>query len=333
MFDLFGVGILVALVVVFGVLAARARRLKNGVLRWGAVILSGLLAVIPAALLALALVGFYRLNRPHPNPVVDIRVAGSAAQIARGQQLAHVCAGCHADDRNPPLSGVNMGKKFGLPPIGSLYAPNLTPAGNIQDWSDGELIRAIREGVHKNGRSLLVMPAQNFRNLSDEDVQAVVAYLRAQPATGEPTPNSQFNVLGALFILMSDFQTAQPPVSSVPMPQPGTPAYGQYMVDIIGCRDCHGDQLQGKVDNGQPGPPPGPNLTKIVPFWTEEQFMTLFNTGTLPDGSAVPTLTLADGTTEPKMPWTEVRASTTDDELKDIYTYLHSLPAVEGPAQ
>ncbi len=75
---------------------------------------------------------------------------------------------------------------------------------------------------------------------------------------------------------LSDFRTAQAPAGQVAAPQADTPAYGKYMVDILGCRDCHGDQLQGKVETGQPGPPPGPNLTQIVPQWTEEQFMTFF---------------------------------------------------------
>lgn len=61
--------------------------------------------------------------------------------------------------------------------------------------------------------------------------------------------------------------------------------------------------------------------------------MTFFNTGRLPDGSTVPTLTLPSGRTEPTMPWPEVRAVATDEELKAIYAYLHSLPPVEGPAK
>jgi cytochrome c553 len=224
--------------------------------------------------------------------------------------------------------------KFAAPPLGTLYAPNLTPSGNIQDWTDGELIRAIREGIHKNGRSLLIMPAENLRNLSDDDVQALVAYLRSQPAIGGPTPTNKFDLVGAIFINLFDFRTAQSPVGNVvTAPQPGIPEYGRYMVDIIGCRSCHGDQLQGKLDKGQPGPPPGPNLTLIVPQWTEEQFMTFFNTGELPGGKLVPILTLPNGFSEPRMPWPLVRAATTDDELKAMYAYLHSLPPVEGPAK
>ncbi len=103
------------------------------------------------------------------------------------------------------------------------------------------------------------------------------------------------------------------------------------MADVIGCRGCHGDQLQGKADTGAPGPPPGPNLTRIVPHWTEAQFLTFLNTGKLPGGGTVPTLTLPSGFTGPRMPWPEVRAIATDEELKAIYAYLHSLPPAAGP--
>lgn len=331
MFDIAGVAILVILIVVFGFLTARAWKAKRLWLRWMGTLLSGLLTLIPAALLVLALVGFYKLNQRYDNPVAEIQVAGTPDQIARGEQLANICVSCHTPGNQLPLSGSNFAAKFDFPPLGTLYAPNLTPSGNIKDWTDGEVIRAIREGVYRDGRSLLVMPSANFRNLSDEDVQALVAYLRSQPATNEPSPDNRFNVLGAIFMNLSDFRTAQAPTGQVAAPQADTPAYGKYMVDILGCRDCHGDQLQGKVENGQPGPPPGPNLTQIVPQWTEEQFMTFFNTGTLPGGGQIPILTLKSGFSEPRMPWQMVRAATTDDELKAMYTYLHALQPLDSP--
>lgn len=333
MFDVVGVLSLVALTVGLGFLTTRAWRLRNAVLKWIGSLLASVLTVIPAALLVFALVGFYKLNARYANPAADIKVAGTPEQIARGQQLAHVCTGCHSatKDFQLPLAGVDVATRYDMSFLGTFYGPNLTPAGNIQDWTDGEVIRAIREGIHKDGRSLLLMPANVGRNLSDDDVQALVAYLRSQPATGAPTPATNLSVLGAIFINLFDLRTAQPPVGSVTALPTGTPAYGKYMVDILGCRDCHGAQLQGKVDNGQPGPPPGPNLTRIVPGWTEDQFMTFFNTGRRPDGSPVPTLTLASGFTEPRMPWNEFRAAVTDAELHDMYTYLHALAPVESP--
>jgi cytochrome c553 len=322
MFDWVGVLSLLLVAGLFGFGVTRAWRLKNGFLRWGGTLLGGLLTLLPLALLALALAGFAKLNQQHGNPVADIKVAGTPEQIARGQRLANICASCHATaPEQLPLVGDNFVRKFNFPPLGTLYAPNLTPAGEIKDWTDGQVIRAIREGVHASGRSLLIMPSDNFRNLSDDDAQALVAYLRSQPATGQRSPANQFNVLGAIFTNLADFRTAQSPVGHVAAPQPGTPANGKYLVDIIGCRACHGAQLQGRVDNGQPGPPAGPNLTQIVPTWTQAQFLNFFNTGALPGGGHI----------GPNMPWPEVRAVATDDELKDLYSYLHALPPVAGP--
>ena len=188
MFDIAGVTIVVILIVVFGFLTVRAWKAKRPWLKWMGTLLSGLLTIIPAALLILALIGFAKLNQRYDNPVANIQVAGTAAQIARGEKLAHTCSSCHSPGNELPLSGSNFATKFDFPPLGTLYAPNLTPSGNIKDWTDGEVIRAIREGVYKDGRSLLVMPSGGFRNMSDEDVQALVAYLRSQPASRRTHP-------------------------------------------------------------------------------------------------------------------------------------------------
>lgn len=333
MFDIIGVLILVIMIAIFGFFTFRIWKAKRRWQKWIGTFLSGLLTLIPAALLVLALIGFAKLNKHYNNPVTPVQIAGTPDQIARGEKLANLCVSCHTPENQLPLAGSNFTAKFEFPPLGTLYAPNLTPSGNIKSWTDGEVIRAIREGIHKSGRSLLVMPSATMRNMSDEDVQALVAYLRSQPAMGNPTPETQFNVLGAIFLNLSDFRSAQPPVSHVTAPETGTPAYGKYLVNIFGCSDCHGDQLQGKVDNGQPGPPPGPNLTQIIPKWTEAEFMNLFNTGTLPSGSKVPIFTLKSGFSSPRMPWTEFRAAATDDELKAMYAFLHSLQPVEGPAK
>jgi mono/diheme cytochrome c family protein len=333
MFDIVGVTLLVILIVLFGALTLSAWKTKNRWLKWMGTLLSSLLTIITAALLVLALIGFYKLNQRFDNPVSEIQVARTPAQIARGEKLANICVSCHTPGNQLPLSGSNFASKFEFPPLGTLYAPNLTPSGDIKDWADGEIIRAIREGVHRNGRSLLVMPSANFRNMSDEDVQALVAYLRSQPASGESSPDNHLNVLGAIFMNVSDFRVAQQPVGNVTAPQPETPAYGKYLVDILGCRDCHGNQLQGKVENGQPGPPPGPNLTKIVPKWTEEEFMAFFNTGTMPGGGQVPILTLKSGFSEPRMPWQVVRAATSDDDLMAMFSYLSTLSPLESPTR
>ena len=332
MFDFLGVLTLVVLIVLFGFLAARAWRIKNTLLRWVGAGLAGALTLIVVGVLGLALRSYYLLNEQHNVPVAAVTVAGTPEQLARGEQLAHLCINCHSPNGELPLAGADFVTRFDMPPMGTLYAPNLTPGGDIDNWTDGEVIRAIREGVHRDGRSLLIMPSNIGRNYSDDDVQALVAYLRSQPPTGGPTPRNQLNLLGALFLNLADLRTVQAPVGNVTAPPTtDTLAYGKYMVDIVGCRDCHGEQLQGKVDTGQPGPPSGPNLTRIVPTWTEAEFMTFFNTGVMPNGATVPMEVLASGFSTPRMPWNEVRAATTDAELKAMYAYLSTLPPVEGP--
>ena len=106
------------------------------------VFIAGLLTLIPAALLVLALIGFSKLNERYDNPAAVIRITGTPAQIARGEKLAHICSSCHSPGDELPLSGTNFAVKFDFPPLGTLYAPNLTPSGNIQDWTDGEVILA-----------------------------------------------------------------------------------------------------------------------------------------------------------------------------------------------
>jgi hypothetical protein len=102
--------------------------------------------------------------------------------------------------------------------VATLYPPNLTPAGEIKNWSDGELIRAIREGVHQSGRPLLIMPSDEFHNLSDADVRSVVAYLRSQRAVkhdaNTDTPSNGVNLFGALYVGAGIFDmSVQPPIT------------------------------------------------------------------------------------------------------------------------
>ncbi|MEJ2352781.1 MAG: hypothetical protein P8Y03_23595, partial [Anaerolineales bacterium] len=73
MFDIAGVTILVISIVVFGFLTLRAWNAKSRGLKWIGSILSGLLTTILAALLALALIGFYKLNKRYINPVAEIQ--------------------------------------------------------------------------------------------------------------------------------------------------------------------------------------------------------------------------------------------------------------------
>lgn len=311
--------LLLVLAGLFFFLATRAWRNRRGWIKWPGVVLSALLGLVLVLIAGVALKGYAQLNfAPYQYTVSDVQVAGTPEQIARGERLAYGCSDCHATTMSQlPLDGSAGNLLAGGPPVGTLYAPNLTPGGDMKNWSDGLIIRAIREGVDDQGRPLLVMASEPFSHLSDDDVQALVAYLRSQPAVENDTPERNINLLGALFIGAGMFPTsAQPPVTEkIVAPPAGTAEYGKYLVYATGCRDCHGPELDGSEN---PFVPPGPSLVNSIPAWSEEQFIALFRTGVNNTGRAVdPTV----------MPWKTYSHLFTDPELKDIYTFLKTLPS------
>ena len=310
MFDVVGVAVLVGLAVALGWLGRRAWRSARRVVKWVGATLCGLLALVVATALVVALVGYYKLNRKYDNPVAQISVEVTPELVARGERFGQFCAGCHAADQSLPMEGFDfLGED--APPIGTLWAPNLTPT-HLGEWSDGEIIRAIREGIHRSGRSLVIMPSKFFRNLSDADVHAIVAYLRSQPPIEPDTPPNRLNVLGAILINVFPMREAQPPVTEPVVAPPAGPTaeYGEYLTSIS-CAICHGVDLGGDAEFNAPG------LIGAGLAWTEDQFIAFMRTGVRPDGRPV------DGKA---MPWAmlgELLAD--DDELKAIFARLAAL--------
>ncbi len=306
--------LLLGVAALFVWLATRAGRSRRAIIKWPGTILSGLFGLVFLAAAVVMGLGAYRLNvAPYAYQNPTIQVAMTQDQIQRGQQLAHVCAGCHSPNGDLPLSG-SQDNFMTDTPFGVLFAPNLTPAGPLKDWTDGEIIRALREGVDKNGRPLLIMPSVTFNHISDEDAQALVAYLRSQPAVSRDLPVTSVSPMGALLLGAGMFTTSaqQPitqPVASIPA---GTAEHGKYLVDAWGCHDCHGPYMAGGSD---PSGAQAPNITVIVPKWSQAEFLQFFNAGMLPGGKMI----------SDQMPWRDYRNSFTDQDLTDIYNYLHSL--------
>ena len=176
----------------FGWLALRAWRVRRALLKWTGVILAGLITLVLALITGVIGRGLWTIYAPPPfSPAPDLTVAASAGQIARGQHLAlSLCAGCHSSNGELPLNGgYDVGKDSPVN-IGELISFNLTPGGPLKDWSDGEIFRVIRQGVDRDGRGLIVMANLPVRHLSDDDIQAVIAYLRSQPAAPNPPKDS-----------------------------------------------------------------------------------------------------------------------------------------------
>lgn len=315
--NLIGILILIFLFVGFGLLTWRSWHSRRAVLKWGGSILSVLLTILLAAVTVFAATGFYKIYTPQHPPVPNLVINGTPDQIARGEHIANVlCSQCHSTTGDTVLSGGgNFGEKSPIP-IGMLVPHNLTPAGSLKSWSDGEIFNALREGVDKNGRTLIAMGGLPIRNLSDADIQAVIAYLRSQPATPSQVQLKEGDSPNFLFVVLAGagFAPFTPPVSGqiVAPPEGPTVEYGKYIVSFQGCRDCHGPDLTG----GKGGlTPVGPSL-RVVKGWTQAGFMDTIRTGIDPTGHQLSDV----------MPWKDFRKMS-DVELAAIYEYLHSLPA------
>ncbi|MCE7986690.1 MAG: cytochrome c [Caldilinea sp. CFX5] len=294
----------------------RARRM----VRMSLFTLAGLVSVLLVALTAIYIGSQVRLNRHYDIAVQPPPIPAIAASIARGQHLATAVTGC-TDCHGADLSG----HTFADAPPFLLVASNLTRgAGGVgSQYSDADWVRAIRYGVRPNGKSLIFMPSKHFAKMSHEDLGAIIAFIKSvAPVDHEQEPSS-LRLLGRLLLLIGEYplpaETVDVNAPIVVAPPSGrTVDYGQYLVSIGACSECHGTRLAGAAP-AEPGAPPGVNLTPggNIGQWSEAEFINTLRTGLRPDGTAI----------NAAMPWW-VLAQQTDDELGAIYRYLRSLPAL-----
>jgi mono/diheme cytochrome c family protein len=301
------------LTILFIWLALRAWRAKSIPLRLAAGIPTVALALVGVALTGMMARGMLILyTRQAPPAFEEVRISGTPDQIARGEHLARTtCAGCHSATGDLPLAGGrNLSDDAGLP-LGDYYPPNITPAGRVSTWTDGQLWAFFRYARLPDGR-LTMMPVTNMSNLSDEDLTSVLAFIRSQDPVENEVPPLNLSPLTVLLAGSSMIDTRfEPKTGPVAAPLAGpTAAYGEYIVSYQDCRDCHGKLLDGNVS---PPAPPGPNL-RAVQGWTLEQFVTAMRTGVKP----------GEATMVATMPWRQI-GRMDDVELEAIYQYLLTL--------
>jgi mono/diheme cytochrome c family protein len=304
----------VATTLVVAWLTMRVRHARHPAAKWSGLAAGGLFAFILLVVSGASTRGMWMLYSPHGRLVRDLKVEATPERIIRGQQIANSwCVGCHSMNGELPLSGgKNLSDEAGIP-LGDLYTINLTPAGPLAGWTDGEIFRAIRDGADNRGRRLPVMSSQRVRNLSDEDIQAVIAYLRSQPAVQHETPPPKPSFLAVMFAgagLLPYLPDMAPDTIFAP-PRGATLEYGQYTVKWMGCDECHGAQLTG---GGGGVLPKGPSL-RSVKGWTAEQFIATMRSGKTPFGKQLDSLA---------MPWKFV-GRLSDEELTAMHKYLASL--------
>lgn len=295
--------------------------------------------------------GIYMLKTSFPDvgEASNVQVEATPEQIARGKYLAyHVssCIDCHSE-RNwdyyaAPLVMGSEGKggevfpeEMGLP--GTLVAPNITPAA-LGDWTDGEIIRAFTSGVNKHGEALFpMMPYPMYANMAEEDVHAIVAYLRTLKPIEHTPPRSTLNFPMNLIV-----RTIPKPYEVPPMPdKTNSVAYGKYLTTIAACGECHtqkdhGAPLPGmEMAGGFEFPLPTGKLVRsanITPDketgignWTREYFIAQFKRFDKPEAHMIP---VQDGHNT-VMPWA-MYAGITEADLGAIYDYLRTVAPVKN---
>lgn len=271
---------------------------------------------------------------------------GAAAQdqdalVARGEYLMNgpvACGNCHTprDDKMMPIADKAFAGGFPIfDPIGiDAHSANITPDPDtgIGTWTDEEIIVAIREGKTPDGRIVFPpMPVPTYNAMSDDDVKAIVAYLRTIPAVHNEVPESTYKIP----------QRAMPPAKGTPAPPASDKvAYGGYIVNALAhCMECHtpftaeGMPDMARMGAGGFGIHLGPDAVVItanitpdpetgIGKWTDEEIKTAITTGVRPGG----------GKLAPPMPYANF-ANMTDEDLDAVVAYLRSIPPVTNKVE
>lgn len=285
-----------------------------------------------------------RQNLRYDTLAPAITASADTTVIARGHYIVWSvapCAGCHGDPAQTqafmdgaeiPLSG---GYHFDIPP-GTFYVRNITsdPATGIGAIPDSLIARALRYGVRHDGRPLL--PFMELQGMSDEDLTAVISYLRTVPPVTNRVPDHRPNLLGrvvlATILSKPIGPKAPPPAVS---PHGATVENGRYLAGSVAlCVTCH---TQRNPNTGEYTGTPfagakafesdtlgnvynPPNLTPAartgrLTNMTEDEFVARIRAG-----RAVP---------HSPMPW-QVFSRMHEEDLRAIYRFLHSLPPTEN---
>jgi cytochrome c553 len=265
-------------------------------------------------------IGILKYYFPGVDPAPELTVEGTPEQVARGEYLTNLsCIGCHGavdaqgnqTGEQPFSGGWNFGAAEGVGFAGLIAAENLTPAGKLAGYSDGELFRSLRYSVDQNGHLLSAMSLLPYSELSDADTLAVIAYMRSLPPAENDLPTGdKLNYIGMLAAGAGFYGDPKTASATVTAPAEGvTPEYGKYVATYGDCRTCHGPDMTGA--KATMVLPAVPNARPYVSKISEAEFAEMMRTGVRPNG-----LAFTDN-----MPW-ENAARMTDEDLSALYLYL-----------
>ena len=256
--------------------------------------------------------------------------ASADASLERGTYLVEgpaACDNCHTPQGpEGPIQSLYLGGMLmEQSDAYTIVASNITPGSRVEEWTDAELARAIREGIRPDGSVIgPPMPIGLYRRLSDDDLMSIVMYLRHVPPVERDPGRSVYN------IPLPD--SYGPPIDTVEALVPSvTVEYGEYLAGRVAhCIECHstlGPQgpmydthlgAGGYEFHGPWGVSVAPNITPTgLSDYSDAELIGLIAEGVRPGG--VPMM--------PPMPYGNF-ARMTQNDLDAVILYLRSLPAL-----
>ncbi len=257
--------------------------------------------------------------------------ADNDALIARGSYLSEgiaACGNCHAvRERGQivPEKGLSGGQVIEDDAFTAI-APNITPdpETGIGRWTAAELRRALREGIRPDGTLIgPPMPIEFLRSVSDADLAAIIAWLRAQPPIKNQVAKSTYK--------MPLPRSYGPPIASVSAPPQSDPVrYGAYLAEMGHCMECHTPFGSGPSDTAHVGAggraykgPWGVSVSRnLTPHesglknWSDAEIVRAIQQGVSRDGTRL----------RPPMGF-EFYARVNASDMAALVAYLRTLPA------
>ena len=267
----------------------------------------------------------FATSRQEVRNAADSGGRARAEAVERGRHLVesrYGCSGCHGSDFGGGVMVDNAA-------IGSLLGPNLTAGKGsvILGYTASDWDRIVRHGVKRNGTPAL-MPSQDFRQMSDQELSDIVAFIQSRPGVDKWVPAPSLGPVGKVLLATGKFTLSadilaphdKPHAASPPAPEV-TVDFGRHLAGA--CMGCHRSDLGGgTIVAGDPAWPPAANLTPGtdgLDGWTFTDFARTMREGKRPDGTAL------------RPPMSELipyARKMTDVELQALWTYLRSLPPV-----
>lgn len=251
--------------------------------------------------------------------VQAVAVPTDAGSLQQGRYLfmSRGCTECH---------GANGGgREFINDPNGMRIAgPNITPAGVVASYRSEDWVRTIRHGVKPDGRPIFIMPSEEYNRFTDDDLGALIAYLKSLPPLSGgaavmdiPVPVKALYGFGVIPDAAGTIDHSLPPAQ--PVPTGVTVAHGAYVAKM--CIGCHGAGLSGgKIPGAPPDWPAAANLTPgdgsvLSRYPDAAHFITMLRSGKRPDGTAIAV-----------MPFKSL-GQLSDTDAQAVYAYLQTVPA------